>query len=334
MNVFYPAPANNTIVDQLNDYVFQGVKISSEAEDVPDYEILIEGRPTRDMLLRSGNLKTVVVPFAGVPDATLTLVRQFQPLQLCNLHHNASDTAELALALLLACSRSVVSLDQKLRKGDWSPRYLPSNSVMLKGKTALILGYGHIGKHVARACHGLGMNVVALRKRVQMIEIEHYAEVHPIAGLRPLLPEADVIFVTVPRTAETLGLLGPGEIDLIRPGAILINVARADIVDEHSLYHALSSGKLHSAGLDVWYQYPTDKGEKGVPGYFEMPESALHTFPSALPFHELENVVMSPHRGGTSKDTESSRIEHLAALLNAVAEGKTTPNLVDIEIGY
>jgi phosphoglycerate dehydrogenase-like enzyme len=334
VNVYYPAPANDSIVAQLNDLVFDGIVVSSNLEDVPDFEVLVEGRPTRDLLLRSEHLKTVVVPFAGVPDVTLNLVRQFQPLQLCNLHHNSADTAELAIGLLLACSRSIVPLDQKLRKGDWSPRYLPSNSVLLAGKTALIIGYGHIGKHIARACNGLGMNVLALRRRTQMIEIAHYAEVHPIAGLRPLLPEADVIFVAVPRTSETLGLINEGEFDLMKPNAILVNIARADIVDEKSLFEALQSGRLHSAGLDVWYQYPTDTGDKGVPGYFDMPESALHTFPSAFPFHELENVVMSPHRGGASKDTESSRIQHLAALLNSISGGEDIPNLVDLASGY
>ena len=120
---------------------------------------------------------------------------------------------------------------------------------------------------------------------------------------------------------------------LLKKPSILVNVARAQIVNERDLYDALKENVLHAAGQDVWYRYP--KHPEGiVPGYFEMPEEAKHTFPSEYPFHELDNLVMSPHRGGASAYAEKARIEHLARLIEAKAITGQMPNKVDLDAGY
>jgi phosphoglycerate dehydrogenase-like enzyme len=103
---------------------------------------------------------------------------------------------------------------------------------------------------------------------------------------------------------------------------VLVNVARGPIVDEAALYHALCEGSLFAAALDVWYNYPTDEAARSC------------TPPSTYPFHELDNVVMSPHRAGGSTETELLRIKHLAELLNAAACGEPMPNRVDLQLGY
>jgi phosphoglycerate dehydrogenase-like enzyme len=103
---------------------------------------------------------------------------------------------------------------------------------------------------------------------------------------------------------------------------VLVNVGRGPIVDEAALYAALRDGTLYAAGLDVWYNYPADEAARA------------HTPPSDYPFHELDNVVMSPHRAGSSVETEALRMVHLARLLNAAARGEPMPNRVDLEAGY
>jgi phosphoglycerate dehydrogenase-like enzyme len=271
----------------------------------------------------------VVVPFAGVPLVTLQLLKQHPQVQLYNLHHNAADTAELAIALMLSAARLVVPLDQRLRKGDWSPRYEPSQSLLLEGRNVVVIGFGEIGQRIGRSCRGLGMHVTGVSRSGKPPADAS------IGSLHELLPKAEVLFIAAPQTPETEGLIGAVEMALLPNDAILVNIARGEIVDEHALFDALKEGKLHSAGLDVWYQYPTaDQKGKAVPSYFNKPESATHTFPSRLPFHELPNVVLSPHRGGVSKDTESRRIRDLARLLVALAEGNEAPNRVDLERGY
>jgi phosphoglycerate dehydrogenase-like enzyme len=103
---------------------------------------------------------------------------------------------------------------------------------------------------------------------------------------------------------------------------VLVNIGRGRIVAEEALYAALRSGQLHAAGLDVWYSYPPDEAARA------------HHRPSAHPFHELDNVVMSPHRGGAADETARLRMGALAELLNAAARGEPVPNRVDPEAGY
>jgi phosphoglycerate dehydrogenase-like enzyme len=298
--------------------------VGPDLPDPADYEILIAGRPGREHIVASPNLRALIVPWAGIPEPTRDLMLDFDRIAVHNLHHNARPVAELAVALLLAAAKFVVPLDRSMRDGDWTPRYEASPSLLLAGKTALILGYGAIGRRVARLCRGLDMDVVAMRRHAPSPP-ERDGEgilVAPAGALDDLLPRADALLVCLPHTPETDGLIGAAELARLPAHAVLVNVARGPIVDEAALYHALHDGKLYAAGLDVWYNYPSDEEERS------------HTPPSAFPFHELERVVMSPHRGGASTETERLRVEHLAELLNAAARGEPMPNRVDLAAGY
>ncbi len=285
-----------------------------------DYDILVAGRPQRDHLEASPNLRALVIPWAGLPDVTHELMRDFPHIAIHNLHHNAAPVAEMSVTLMLAAAKLVVPLDRSLRANDWTPRYRrPSPIILLEGKTALILGYGAVGQRVAALCRALHMKVVAIRRRVVTPSPD---DIHPPDALHRLLPEANVLIICLPHTPETTGLIGERELALLPPGAVLVNVGRGPIVDEAALYHALREGTLHSAGLDVWYNYPADEAARS------------HTLPSEYAFHQLDNVVMSPHRAGHCDETEMLRMRHLAALLNAAARGDEMPNRVDLQAGY
>ncbi|MFZ5916883.1 MAG: 2-hydroxyacid dehydrogenase [Chloroflexota bacterium] len=283
--------------------------------------ILVTGRLTREHLRASPNLRAIVVPWAGLPDTVRALAPEFPHIAVHNLHHNAAPVAELAVTLMLAAAKFILPLDRALRQSDWRPRYRGNPSVLLVGKTALILGYGAIGQRVACVCRGLGMTVIATRRNPEASR-DGDVEIHPPQALHRLLPRANVLLICLPLTDETTGLVGERELALLPPGAVLVNIGRGPIVDEAALYHALCEGRLHAAGLDVWYNYPADEAARA------------QTPPSAFPFHELENVVMSPHRGGQSHDTELLRAIELARLLNAAARGEPMPNRVDLQAGY
>ncbi|MGC9333373.1 MAG: NAD(P)-dependent oxidoreductase, partial [Anaerolineae bacterium] len=191
-------------------------------------------------------------------------------------------------------------------------------------KTALILGYGAIGQYLGQLCRGLGMDVLGIQRRPPAGDAVYRDGVRLFAAeaLHRLLPQADALLVCLPHTPETTGLVGARELALLPPQAILVNVGRGPIVDEQALYEALRHGRLYAAGLDVWYQYP------------ETEAARPHTPPASYPFHELPNVVMSPHRAGGSTETEHLRMVHLARLLNAAARGEPMPNRVDLDAGY
>ncbi len=287
---------------------------------VPDYEILVAGRPSRELLEASPILNALLIPFAGLPVITRETLREYPQIAVHNLHHNAPPTAEMALGLLLAAARRLIPSDREFRRHDWTPRYEPYPSVLLKGKTALILGYGEVGQRVGAALDALGMTILAIRRT----QTDTASGVYPPDALHDLLPQADVLLIALPGTTNTAGLIGEPEIARLPQGAIVVNVGRAAVIDPHALYQALRSGKLHGAGLDVWYHYPPDKA------------SRTHTPPADVPFHELDNVVMSPHRagGGGNPEIEVLRMQALAEALNSVADGGRLPHRVDLDAGY
>ncbi|MEJ2734406.1 MAG: 2-hydroxyacid dehydrogenase [Anaerolineae bacterium] len=292
--------------------------------DPAHYQILVAGRPQREHIIASPNLQALVIPWAGLPEPTRRLMLDFPHIAVHNLHHNALPVAEHAIALLLAAMKLIVPMDRSLRSHDWSPRYQHKPSLLVSGKRVLILGFGTIGHHVADLCEGLGMEVTAIQRHAEPPAIGTPKGIKPAPPeeLHRLLPDTEALFVCLPHTAETTGLVGAEELSLLPAGAVLINIARGPIVDEAALYRALSEGRLYAAGLDVWYRYPDDK------------ETRSRTPPADHPFHELDNVVMSPHRAGHTEETERLRMEHLAELLNAAAQGEPMPNRVDLQAGY
>ena len=278
--------------------------------DRPGCDVLVDGVPERAHLEACPDLRAVVVPYAGVPRPTRELVAGFPGVTLHNVHHNAAPVAEMAVALFLAAAKELLPVDRVLRKGDWRPRY-DRRDLLCAGKTALVLGHGAIGRRIGDTCRALGMHVVAVRRRGD----------HPLSALPDLLPRAHALFVCLPWTEATEGVLGAEELALLPDGAVLVNIARGPIVDEEALFRALESGRI-AAGLDVWYAYPKEEDERAAKP------------PSRFPFGELDNVVMSPHRAGLVDGIEELRAEHVARLLNAAARGDPMDNRIDLEAGY
>jgi phosphoglycerate dehydrogenase-like enzyme len=299
------------------------LSIGDQIDAARDIHILVTGFPEREHLVACPRLQALVIPFAGFPERTRRLMLEFPQITVYNLHYNAAPTAEMALALLLATAKFIVPIDRTFRTHDWSPRYEPDQSIILDGKTALILGFGHIGQRVGIYCQALGMEVIAVRRHPDRDILPGLqATVHPPYKLPDLLPLADVLIITLPFTPETDGLIGAKELALLPQNALLVNVGRGRIVDQAALYQALKDGTILAAGLDVWYNYPSEPGMR------------QNTPPADFPFHELDNVVMSPHRGGDSTASEMLRMAHLAALLNALESGEAILNQVDVQAGY
>lgn len=295
--------------------------IGEELPDPAEYLILVDGMPKREFVEASPHLKSLVIPWAGLPDPTRELMREFPEITVHNLHHNAAPTAETALALLFAAAKFVLPYDREMRTHNWAPRYEKTKSMLLWGKTALILGYGAIGQHVGQVLGAMQMRVLGVRRNPHA-NTDDVAEIYGLDEVPQLLPQADVLIIALPLTPETEGLIGETELASLPRGAVLVNVGRGPIVEEEALFNSLREGHLRGAGLDVWYNYPPDSDPRTpVP-------------PANFPFHELENVVMSPHRGGGSEDTGMLRMLHLADLLNAAGRGELLPNRVDLQAGY
>jgi phosphoglycerate dehydrogenase-like enzyme len=326
LKVFIPSRHTHLPVDDLRRLVHPTIQIIV-ADELPvpaDFDILISGFPNRDQVVASPNLRAVIAPFAGAPKETIDLLREFPQITLHSIHFNVIPTAELAIGLMLAAAKFVIPMDRELRRNDWRSRYGATPTTILDGRTATILGYGRIGRRVGTICRALGMQVVGIRRHLDSAapQTEESVPVYAPTALAELLPQTDVLLVTLPLTLETEGMVGARELALLPRDAILVNVGRGRIVDEAALYAALRDKTILAAGLDVWYHYPMNDAERA------------HTPPSRFPFNELDNVVMSPHRGGWLTAAENSRLTELASLLNAAANGEAIPSAVDKELGY
>ena len=291
------------------------IRLTTGAEVPYSTQVLVSGWPKEEQL--PAGLEALVIPFAGLPPRTRERAIA-RGLRVYNQHHNAPLVAELAVALLMAVAKGVVPLDRALRRGDWAGRYRVDHIRTLSGSNALIVGFGAVGLCTARLLRGLGLNVTGIR-RSGTGNLDGF-EVRGPDRLDESLEEASVLVLSLPATPETDGLFDNRRLALLPDGAILVNVARAAVIDEAALYEELHSGRL-SAGLDVWYRYPKREG----------PQLRL---PAELPFHELHNVVLSPHRGGLTADTERLRMTAVAVTLGALIRGEAPPHPVDLERGY
>jgi len=299
----------------------------SYGPDIPQAETvqyLITGKLTKEMLENCTDLKGIIIPFVGIPEPYREKLCAYPHLTVHNIHHNALSVTENTLALLLAAAKHLIPSDQAMRSHDWRPRYRANPSVLLNRKTVLILGYGHIGKLLARTLASFEMQILATRNSIDSMEKDAHAHIYPTKNYQSLLPKAQFLINTLPLTPATQGLIGEFEFSLLPKGAVVVNIGRGKVIDQDAFYHALKSRHVGAAGIDVWYNYPTDEA------------SRANTPPADLPFDELDNVVMSPHRAGgvNSTETEQLRMQHLAGLVNHASRGEVLPDQVDLNEGY
>jgi phosphoglycerate dehydrogenase-like enzyme len=245
---------------------------------------------------------------------------------------HAPPIAETVLAMILFFGRGLDFAVEGQRRGEWwsAPYYEPDAPLReLAGSTVGIVGYGGIGREVARRVAGLGARVIGLGRRPrpagedELLPVQgggslagHVTIVHAASGLEQLLRESDTVVLAAPETPETRGLIGPAELARMKPGALLVNVARGRLVDEAALARALSEGRLRGAGLDVFAEEP---------------------LPSTHPLWGLPNVLVTPHvsavtRGFWRRETDLI-LRNLRRFL-AGAEAAEWENVVDKQAGY
>jgi phosphoglycerate dehydrogenase-like enzyme len=233
---------------------------------------------------------------------------------LCNLFGHEQAIGEWVLMAMLACARRAVAYDRRLRAGDWA-REVPL-ARELAGRTVGTVGWGHIGRRVAALAQAVGMDAVAVTRSPSAERSGALRWLGGLDELGRLLDEAHFAVVAVPLASETEGLIGAPELARLGPRGVLVNVARGPVVDERALYEALRDGTIAGAALDVWYRYPRGSSDP--------------TQPSEFPFHELDNVLMSPHVSGTTVETELNRRAILLAQLERFAGGEALENVIAV----
>ncbi len=233
---------------------------------------------------------------------------------VCNCFGHEHAIAEYVLAALLQRYVPLADADRRLRKGDWAySASLPGHAHREMASSTLgILGFGHIGKAVAARAVAFGMPVhVANRGPVSS---PHVDRSYRLSDLPAFCGNVDSIVVTLPLVPETRGIVGPEAFARMRNDAVLINVARGPVVDEQALFDALRDNRIGGAVIDTWYQYPTP--------------ARADCLPSALPFHDLPTIVMTPHMSGWTDGTIRRRQQVIADNIRRRMQGETCINVV------
>ena len=235
---------------------------------------------------------------------------------VCNAYDHETAIGEHVLGVTLMLTRRLGERDRALRAGTF--RQGEGLDRDLAGRTVGVVGLGHIGRRVVEVCRAIGMRAVAVTAQPSP-ERAAAAGLDWLGGpvredLHELLRRADIAVICLPLEAATQGLIGAAELAALGPDGILVNVARGPIVQERPLYDALCDGVIAGAAIDVWWQYP--KGGE------------LQMRPSAEPFWELDNVVLTPHTSGLSQSMQRGRWELCVRQLRAFAEGRPLENVV------
>jgi phosphoglycerate dehydrogenase-like enzyme len=296
--------------------------------------------PSRDILspLLPGD-EVVAVPAAQVPEAaaaadvlipmmtrldsvlirrtSATLIQQWgaglegvdveaataRGIYVCNVPSdetpNAESTAEHAVLLMLACARRLHTCFRAFDKGLWGAPLGES----LFGRRALILGFGRIGRALARRLVALGMEVDAIRRTPQPGEAAQagIGEVGTPADLPRLAAAADFLVCTATATEDARGMINASTLHVMKPTAYVVNVARGAVINEPALIAALNNGLIAGAGLDVFAQEPVDLRS---------------------PLLRMENVIATPHVAGVTTQSYEGIARAIAANVTAVKEGR------------
>jgi len=228
---------------------------------------------------------------------------------------NSLPIAEYALAGILHFAKGLHRVEIDRKAGAFDHRaYRP---LMLAGKTVCVIGAGGIGREVGKLCAAVGMRVVGTRRNPPKDKAdlpEGFAELRRPDALHALLGESDFVAVCCQWTPETTNLLGPTAFAAMKPGAVVVNVARGEIIDEEALIAALKADRLRGAALDVYV------------GEFERePDPRLWADP---------RVLITPHTSAASDQSRHRAIEIFCKNLKAYLDGRPLENVIDWAVGY
>jgi D-2-hydroxyacid dehydrogenase (NADP+) len=284
-------------------------------EELPDTDIFV-GYSLRAEQLKDGKkLKWIHSTAAGVAQLMYPELRNSGIVVTNPSGIFSVPMAEHAIGLLLALARNLPDCVRQQDRAQWSQQELwdkPQHLTELNGKVLLIVGYGSIGKEVAKRAKALDMRVWGVT-RSGIGDQTHAEKLFAAAQLEEALPDADYVLIAAPETAETKHLIGAAQIAKMKRGARLINVGRGSLLDEAALIRALESGALSGAALDVVKMEP---------------------LPAESPLWRVPNLMLTPHTSAVSDRLWERETALLLELLERWFDGRELFNRVDFARGY
>ena len=293
---------------------------AASADRLVDAEVVslfIHSRVDRELLARLPGLRLLATRSTGYDHIDLAACRE-RGIAVCNVPNYGERTvAEHVFAMLLALSHRIVEAAARTRNGLFTPEGLEGFD--LCGRTLGVIGTGSIGRHVIRIARGFDMRVLAqdLAPDPALAAREGFSYV----SLPELLAVSDVVSLHVPATNATDNLLGEAELAQIKPGAVLINTARGQLVDLRALIRALRSGRIAAAGLDVLPGEPMIREEAELISNSAPMPQALATLVAEHVLLHMPNVLVTPHSAFNTREAVQRIVETTVANIRAYAAG-------------
>ena len=260
-----------------------------------------------EALAAAGRLKVVARAGVGLDNVDVGAATARGVLVVNAPTSNIVSAAEHAIALLLAVARRVPLATASLRSGEWKRSRF--TGVEVTDKTVGVVGLGRIGVLVAQRMSAFGVRLIAYDPYIPAARAAQLGV--RLVPLDELLRESDFISIHLPKTPETLGLIGERELATVKPGVIIVNAARGGLVDEHALAQALKEGRVGGAGIDVYATEPcTDS-----------------------PLFGFDNVVATPHLGASTVEAQDKAGLAVARSVRLALQGEFVPDAVNVQAG-
>lgn len=274
-----------------------------------DAYILRIGKIDRKAIERCEKLKVITRPGVGYDSVDVQAATERGiPVVLCP-SANARAVAEHTVALLLACAKNIVESVNETKAGNFGIRNRYA-AVDIVDKMLVVLGFGNIGRQVAKLCAALDMKVGVYDPFVKRETAEELGYVY-YENMLDALAAADFVSLHMPSMPSTRGLISAEQFKAMKPTSFFLNAARGDVVDEPALIAALKNGEIAGAGLDVLVEEP---------------------FPADHPFMKMPNVVLTPHMAAQSQETVSKLVTMAAEGTLAVLRGEKWPHVANPEV--
>jgi phosphoglycerate dehydrogenase-like enzyme len=291
------------------------VSIPSEAGDevadaIRDADVLVNGAFRSEWAGIPTRLRLIHAVGAGYDGIALDAVPA--GCRVANVYGHDYGIAEYVFMCMAALNRELLQADAALRHGEWRGGPLRE----LRGRRALVVGLGRIGREVARWARFVGMPVSAVTEHPTEArrEAAGLERLGSLDDLEAFAADAEFLVIAIPHTPATTGLISERVLGAMRPSAYLINVGRGPVVDQWALYGALAHGRLAGAAIDVWYHYPAGGPDP--------------TQPSDAPFQALPNVILTPHTAGYTEGTMRHRFAAIAENIRRLAADEPLENVV------
>ena len=264
--------------------------------------------------INAPKLKLIQIPAAGFDNIHFESVPK--GCKVSNTFEHEVPIAEYCLLAMLEAEINLNKMNVQLKKGNWNG-YFSSSSFHgeLFNKNLGILGYGHIGKEIAKRAKAFNMNISCVVRNIDKYKSNKYINFLSIKNIKKDINKFDYLIIACPLNDETKNLINFNLMKNMNKNSVIINIARGPIINEADLYKVLKNKLIRAAVIDVWYNYPKNSFTKKL-------------YPSKYPLHKLDNITFSPHSSAWSSQLWDRRFKFVCENLENLYNNKRIKNVV------